>query len=109
MVARRRPENLTAHDYYLRALPHLTTREGMAEAIRLAHRALELDPRFGLVAALAANCHTLNVLLGYSADPRFDRKEAVRLLRSALSMDDSDPEILAMACLVSAFMVGDMY
>src|SRR5215510_13143118 len=79
----------------------------MAEAIRLAHRALELDPRFGLVAALAANCHTLNVLLGYSADLQFDRKEAVRLLRSALSMDDSDPEILAMACLVSAFMVGD--
>jgi adenylate cyclase len=109
MAARRRPENLTAYDYYLRALPqyYLTTREGMAEAIRLAHRALELDPRFGLVAALAANCHTLNVLLGYSADPRFDRKEAVRLLRSALSMDDSDPEILAMACLVSAFMVGD--
>jgi TolB-like protein len=109
MAARRRPENLTAYDYYLRALPqyYLTTREGMAEAIRLAHRALELDPRFGFVAALAANCHTLNVLLGYSADPRFDRKEAVRLLRSALSIDDSDPEILAMACLVSAFMVGD--
>ena len=109
MAARRRPENLTAYDYYLRALPqyYLTTREGMAEAIRLAYRALELDPRFGLVAALAANCHTLNILLGYSADPRFDRKEAVRLLRSALSMDDSDPEILAMACLVSAFMVGD--
>jgi adenylate cyclase len=59
------------------------TREGVAEAIRLARRALELDPRFGLVAALAANCHTLNVL-GYSADPQFDRKEAVRLLRSAL-------------------------
>ena len=109
MAARRRPENLTAYDYYLRALPqyYLTTREGMAEAIRLAHHALELDPRFGLVAALAANCHTLNVLLGYSADPQFDRKEAVRLLRSAVSMDDSDPEILAMACLVSAFMVGD--
>ena len=36
---------------------YLTTREGLAEAIRLAHRALELDPRFGLVAALAGVCH----------------------------------------------------
>ena len=47
-AARRRPENLTAYDYYLRALPqyYLTTREGMAEAIRLAHRALELVPTF---------------------------------------------------------------
>src|SRR6476660_2583216 len=35
MAARRRPENLTAYDYYLRALPkfYLTTRESLAEAI----------------------------------------------------------------------------
>ena len=82
MATRRRPENLTAYDFYLRALQqyYLSTREGLAEAIRLAHRALELDPRFGLVAALAANCHTQNVLWDYAADPQFDRKEAVRLL-----------------------------
>ena len=55
MATRRRPENLTAYDFYLRAMPqfYLATREGLAEAIRLAHRALELDPRFGFVAALA--------------------------------------------------------
>ena len=41
---------------------NLATREGMAEAIRLAHRALELDPRFGLVAALASVCHLSNVV-----------------------------------------------
>ena len=59
MATRRRPENLTAYDFYLRAMPqyYLTTREGLAEAIRLAHRALELDPRFGSVAALAGVCH----------------------------------------------------
>ena len=109
MATRRRPENLTAYDFYLRALQqyYLTTREGLAEAIRLAHRALELDPRFGFVAALAGICHMLNVLLGYAIDPQFDRKEAVRLLRLALSIDDSDPETLAMAAVVSAFMVGD--
>ena len=86
-------------------LPDDPRRDGRSD--RLAHRALELDPRFGLVAALAGHCHMLNIVLGYSTDPQFDRKEAVRLLRSALSIDDSDPEILAMACLVSAFMVGD--
>ena len=79
----------------------------MAEAIRLAHRALELDPRFGLVAALAGASHTRNVHWGYAADPQFDRKEAVRLLRLALSLDDGDPDILAWASLVAAFMVGD--
>jgi TolB-like protein len=108
-AARRRPENLTAYDYYLRALQQfsLATREGLAEAIRLARCALELDPRYGLVAALAGGCLHVNVLWGHAVDPEFDRKEAVRLLRLALSIDDGDPDILAWAGLVSAFMVGD--
>ena len=109
MAARRRPEDLTAYDYYLRAVQQLypTTREGVAEAIRLAHRALELDPGFVLVSALAGSCHVLNVLLGYAVDPQFDRKEAVRLLRLTLSRDDGDPDTLAWAALFSAFVVGD--
>ena len=109
MATRRRPENLTAYDFYLRAMQqfYLTTREGLAEAIRLAHRALELDPGFGSAAALAGLCHMINVLWGYANDPQFDRKEAVRLVRLALSIDDSDPETLARASVISAFMVGD--
>ena len=109
LATRRRPENLTAYDFYLRALPqfYLATREGMAETLRLAHRALELEPRFGLVAALAGVCHMRNVLFGYSPDPQFDRKEAIRLLRLALSVDGDNPGTLATAALISAFMVGD--
>jgi len=109
MATRRRPDNLTAYDCYLRAMPqfYLSTREGFAETIRLAHRALEMDPRFGLIAALASACHSNSVLLGYAIDPQFDRKEAVRLCRLALSVDDSDPETLAIATVVSAWMVGD--
>ncbi|MCA1455928.1 adenylate/guanylate cyclase domain-containing protein [Bradyrhizobium sp. BRP22] len=109
MATRRRPENLTAYDLYFRAMPHyyLMTREGLAEAIRLAHRALELDPRFGAVAALGGLCHMQNVVLGYANDPQFDRNEAVRLVRLALSIDDSDPETLARASVISAFIVGD--
>jgi adenylate cyclase len=109
LATRRRPENLTAYDFFLRAMPqlYLATREGGAELVRLAHRALELDPRFGLVAALAGLGHMQNVLFGHAIDPQFDRKEAVRLLRLALSLDDSDPHTLAWACLISTFMVGD--
>jgi adenylate cyclase len=109
MAVRRRPENLTAYDFYLRAMQqfNLATREGTAEAIRLAHLALELDPRFGLIAALAGVCHMSNVVWGYAIDPQFDRKEAVRLLRLALSVDDGDPETLAFSAAISAFMVGD--
>src|SRR5499433_3544522 len=97
MAARRRPENLTAYDYYLRAMQqhYVMTREGVAEGLRLAHRALKLDPRFGLAAALAAVRHMHNVVFGYAVDPQYDRKEAVRLIHLALSLDDSDPETLA--------------
>jgi adenylate cyclase len=109
MATRRRPENLTAYDLYMRAMQHLLhfNREGLAETIRLAHRALELDPRFGFVAAMAANCHVLNVTLGYANDPQFERNEAIRLVRLALSVDDGDPDTLAWAALVSAYLVGD--
>jgi adenylate cyclase len=109
LATRRRPENLTAYDFYLRAMPqyYLATRNGLAEALRLFHRALELDPRFGSAAAYAGVCHLLNVFLGYSSDPQFDRKEAVQLVRLALSIDDGDPDALAIASLTSAHMVGD--
>jgi adenylate cyclase len=109
MAARRRPENLTAYDFYLRAVPqyYLTTREGLAEALRLLHRGLELDPGFAWAASMAGVCHMLNVVLGYANDPQFDRKEAVRLVHLALSIDDGDPETLARASVTSAFMVGD--
>src|SRR5258705_5109346 len=83
MAARRRPENLTAYDFYLRAVAqyYLATREGLAEAIRLAHRALELDPGFASAASRAGIGYMQNAIWGYADDPQFDRREAVRLLR----------------------------
>ena len=106
---RRRPENLTAHDLALRASQQSSfmTREGLAEAIRLAHRALQLDPQFGFVAGLAGVCHMNNVLLGYAIDRHFERKEAVRLSRLALSIDDNEAETLSWAALISAFLVHE--
>jgi adenylate cyclase len=109
LATRRRSDNLTAYDFYLRALQQYypSTREGLAETIRLASRALELDPGFGSVAALAGVAHQINIALGYASDPQLDRQEAIRLFRLALSIDDTDPETLAWASLTLAFLVGD--
>jgi adenylate cyclase len=109
MIARRRLENLTAYDFFLRAMPqfYLPTREAVVEAIRLARCALDLDPRFGLAAALAAHCHMNNISWGFASDPQFNRKEATRLVRLALSVDDGDPDTLALVAFASAFMVDD--
>ena len=109
LAARRRPENLTAYDFWLRAIQQsgLATREGFAEATRLAHRALELDPGFGRAASLASVFHMNNFVFGYSTDPQFELEEAVRLSRLALRIDDGDPNTLARASLVSAYVVRD--
>jgi adenylate cyclase len=48
-----------------------------------------------------------NVLRSYAIDPQFERKEAVRLMRLALSLDDHDPDNLATAASISALLVGD--
>jgi adenylate cyclase len=109
LATRQRPENLTAYDFFLRALQRFyrASGEDLAEATRLSHCALELDPRFGSVAALASACHLTNVLDGYANDPLAERNEAVRLSQLALSLDDDDPDTLAIAAVVSAFMIGD--
>jgi adenylate cyclase len=107
MAARRRPENLTAYDLSLRAKQKhfLFTREGFAEALQLAHRALDLDPRCILAAVWAADAHLNNV--NFAVDPTFERNEAVRLIRLALSLDENDEEALAVAGMVTANFVGD--
>ena len=109
MATRRRPENLTAYDFFLRAMQQYlpidprrvgrgdqagSSRFGAGPAVRLCHG--------------SGRCLShAKVLFGYAVDPQFDRKEAVRLLRLALSIDDGDPDTIAMAAIISAFMVGD--
>ena len=109
LATRRRPEDLTAYDLFLQAIQQAvrSTRESLAEALRLLQRALELCPRFAAAATLAGACHIENVLRSYAIDPQFERKEAVRLMRLALSLDDGDPDTLATAASISALLVGD--
>jgi adenylate cyclase len=108
-ATRRPPENPTAHDLCLRARQKslLRSREGFAEALQLAHRALALDPRSIFAAELAAGAHLNNVNLDFSTDRQFDRSEAIRLARLALSLDENDYRALSTAGLVTAFFIGD--
>jgi len=89
LATRRRTEKLSAYDFYLRAMQkyYLASREGLAEALRLTRRALDLDPQFGLAAALAGSAHMNNFSWGFASEPQFERNEAVRLVRLALSVD----------------------
>lgn len=109
LATRRRPDNLSAYDLYLRAAPRLYsgTREGSAEALQLLYRALEIDSRYGAAASFAASCHLHNISHGWAIDPKSTIEEAARLSRLALSVDENDPEALAIAGRVTAFS-GDI-
>jgi adenylate cyclase len=109
-LAVRRPNNLSAYDLCLRASSHLSswTRGGSAEALRLATRALEIDPRYFWAASLAGECHLLNVGQGWAADPKSEIAEGLRLLRLALSIDGNDYFALSMLGKATAFFSGDV-
>lgn len=108
-LAVRRPNSLSAYDFYLRAQPHYysLTREGNTEALRLLSRALEIDPRFGAAASLANFCRTLNLLLGWTSDPQFEISEVTRLSELVLSIDEHDPDTLACVGWAKAYVAGD--
>jgi TolB-like protein len=108
-LAVRRPNNLSAHDLCFRASSHLQswTRGGSAEALRLASRALEIDPRNGRAATIAGDCHLGNVHLGWAADPKSEIAEGLRLLRLALSIDGNDYMALSLLGRATAFFFGD--
>lgn len=109
MALRRRPENLSAYDLCLlaRHKHDIGSREAVGEAIRLAHQALEHDPRSALAAALGAASHNVNVALGFSNNPQFDRNEATRLIQLALSLDENHENVLGIAAYMAAFFDGD--
>jgi adenylate cyclase len=96
-LAARRPNDLSAYDLCLRAQHRQSwTRDGSAESLRLASRALEIDPRSSFAATLAGECHLRSVRQGWAADPKSDIAEGLRLLRLALSIDGNATLALSM-------------
>jgi adenylate cyclase len=107
-LAARRSNDLSAYDLCLRA-QHLQswTRRGSAESLRLASRALEIDPRCGFAATLAGECHLRNVRQGWAAEPKSEIAEGFRLFRLALSIDRNATLALSMLGRATASFSGD--
>jgi len=108
--ARSKPtENLTAYDLFLRALA--IHREDFAqneEALRLLHRAIQLDPGYGAAYGLAAWCYDLQKMFGWvpASDPRIE--EGVRLAHLAAETGRNDSEALWMAAQALFLLSGEL-
>ena len=93
----KRTENLTAYDFYLRALPYryAVSEAGARKAIEFATAAFELDPKFATAKALAAYCYGMFVLHDWDAPGAAEKAEA--LARAAVEDGWDDPEALRIA------------
>ncbi|MFI4976564.1 MAG: TIR domain-containing protein [Caulobacterales bacterium] len=101
--------NLSSYDLYLRALPLQRTmfRANVLEALDLATRAITLDPDFGPALAVAAVCHRIIVLNGWSDDLEGHRRLGLELAHRALKAAGDDAAVLGRVALSVDFLEGD--
>ena len=107
-----RPTNdLTALDFYLRALPDLDAfgKNGLLRALDLLGQAIERDPRYGPALALAAHCHQGLEVNGWTDDPEAARRTSIDLARRALRSGADDPNVLALAAFVLGYFGEDIF
>ncbi len=100
----KRPDTLAAYDLVMRALPHLWAHR-MTEnphAIEYLSRALELEPNYGLAAALGAWARGQQVAYTWATDIAAERAEGTRLVEIATQTVGDDPT--ALTALASAMM-----
>jgi TolB-like protein/class 3 adenylate cyclase len=96
--------DLTAYDFYLRALPSCYSydQERIRSALVLLERAIERDPQFGPALGLAAVCHHHLHRFATADDAPIHAQSARHLARRALQASPGDPGTICNVALSSA-------
>jgi adenylate cyclase len=89
--------NLSAYDFYLRAMPlmsHWSKDQGI-EALDLLRQAIALDPNYGSALAAASWCQAQLYICGWAPDTESARRESLEFARRAVQAAPDDPNALA--------------
>jgi adenylate cyclase len=105
-ASERPTDDLTAYDLYLRALQYAQSwdRDGSIQSLTLMEHAIARDPRFGAALSLAAHCHAMLYVNGWTEDPEANRLAGIDLARKALRVAGEDP----CALVRSAYVLGNL-
>jgi TolB-like protein/Flp pilus assembly protein TadD len=109
--AKRKPtESLDAYELFFRGMANFyqTTLEGTNEALRLFHRAVELDPDFASAYGMAAYCYFWRKLNGWTVNFEQEMGEAGRLARRAVDLGQDDAVALSFGGYTLAHAAGDV-
>jgi TolB-like protein/tetratricopeptide (TPR) repeat protein len=103
-------ESLDAYDHFLRGMAafHQRTNAGNSGALRLFHKAIELDPEFASAYGQAALCYAWRKNNGWRTDPAEESAEAARLAWRAAELGKDDAVALCTGGFTLALVLGDL-
>lgn len=99
---KKRPENLGAYDFYLRALPHVFAHNPSdnTKALELLYKAIEFDPDYAPALSYAAWCYEQRLTRGWGSTQENDAAIGIDLARRAIATNNDDANALAAAGFV---------
>lgn len=108
-AGRKPTESLDAYDLQLRAQAqaYMRTREALAESVRLARLAVELDPTYGPAMARIALSRGMQRQRNWIPPARPEVEEGIAMARKAIAVAGDDPWVLDFAGLALAQLAGD--
>ncbi len=102
---RKRPQDLGAYDYAMRAMRHvwMLEKDEATKALALLDKALEIDPDYPLALALAAWCHAQRSIYNWVDDIDTTKAKSLANAEKAANLSADDPLILAILGTVHTF------
>jgi adenylate cyclase len=94
---RKRPQDMGAYDYAMRAMPHVWVleKDESAKALELLDKAIAIDPQYPLALSLAGWCHAQRSVYNWADDIAQSQARALKLAERAAELSGDDPLILA--------------
>jgi adenylate cyclase len=104
---RKRPQELGAYDYTMRAMPHVWAleKDACVKAIELLRQALDIDPDYPMALSLTGWCYGQQSVYNWADDLEAARRHALQHAEKAAEVGGGDdPLILAVLGAVHTFL-----